>query len=787
MLVSENAASGEWQNRISALDLPPDVPQSGGMFGNGSEPVAGCSVDEWFTPGRFAALLAVLVAAAYPEILTGQGAFFHRDFALFGYPLAFYHRESFWRGEIPLWNPLNYCGLPFLAQWNTMALYPLSLFYLLLPLSWSLGIFCLAHFFWGGLGMYFLAYRWTGNRFAAAAAGLVFSFNALTLNCLAWSHITATLSWLPWVVLTTECAWHGGTRQMLTAALVGTMQMLTGTPEVILLTWVLLAALFAGEMIQAPVGRGRMTARFVMVVLWVAGLATAQLLPFLDLLAHSQRDKGFADSLWPMPAWGWANFVVPLYRMYRTSLGAYAQPDQYWIPSYYPGVGVLALALLAVGLVRRRLVWLLGALTVLCSLLALGHHGPVYSGLRKVVPGLGFMRYPVKFVILPIVVLPLLAATFLARCAEGPLAEWLRQRRRLVMLGTGLLVVIGGLIWSAFHYPLRGASAETAAQSGVTRAAFLVVILLGVVAWRQIRRPRWEKPVRVALLLLLWLDAMTAGPRPNPAAPPWVYEPDLARKELHLEPVPSVGESRVMLNADAEVSLSIVPMTNAANQVLYSRMALYGNANLLDHIPKVVGMYSLFLRESGDILAVLLGQPQPPAGLADFLAVSHINQPGKATEWQCRPTHLPWVTAGQKPVFADPAATLAALAAPDFDPRQTVYLPMEARALVTVSNASPARISVREFSAHKVRLEIEASKPALVVIAQSFYHNWRAWVAGRPARLLRANHAFQALEIPAGRHQVALIYQDRVFHCGSLISLIAAAVWVVLGIRDRRK
>src|SRR5207253_8580621 len=59
--------------------------------------------------------------------------------------LAFHHRESFWRGEVPLWNPLNDCGVPFLAQWNTIVLYPGSLFYLLLPLSWSLGVFCLAH------------------------------------------------------------------------------------------------------------------------------------------------------------------------------------------------------------------------------------------------------------------------------------------------------------------------------------------------------------------------------------------------------------------------------------------------------------------------------------------------------------------------------------------------------------------------------------------------------------------------------------------------------------------
>jgi hypothetical protein len=68
---------------------------------------------------------------------------------------------------MPLWNPLNNCGMPFLAQWNTLSLYPLSLIYLLLPMPWSLGIFCLAHLFLAGMGMYYLAFRWTGHRLAA--------------------------------------------------------------------------------------------------------------------------------------------------------------------------------------------------------------------------------------------------------------------------------------------------------------------------------------------------------------------------------------------------------------------------------------------------------------------------------------------------------------------------------------------------------------------------------------------------------------------------------------------
>src|SRR5688572_1986041 len=91
----------------------------------------------WLTTGRFVMILAGLIFIAYPQVVLGFHSFVWRDYGLFGYPLAYYHRECFWRGEIPLWNPYNNFGIPYLAQWGTLVLYPGSLIYLLLPLPWS--------------------------------------------------------------------------------------------------------------------------------------------------------------------------------------------------------------------------------------------------------------------------------------------------------------------------------------------------------------------------------------------------------------------------------------------------------------------------------------------------------------------------------------------------------------------------------------------------------------------------------------------------------------------------
>ena len=310
--------------------------------------------------------------------------------------------------------------MPFLAQWNTLALYPLSLIYLLLPLTWSLSFFCLAHLFWGGLGMYFLTYRWTHHRLAAGVAGVSFAFNGLTLNFLMWPSHVATFSWLPWVLWLGQRAYREGGKALVWATLAGAMQMLAGGPETILVTWLLLMVLACGDWVHEKGQRGRLVLRFLGMGFLVALVCAVQLLPFLGLLAHSQRGSSFGSADWAMPASGWANFLVPLFRTTPTSQGLFTQPGQYWTSSYYAGIGTVLLVAVAVWRVRDWRVRFLAGLLALSLVLALGNSGLLYRWMRLCIPALGFVRYPVKFVILILAVAPPLAAFGFSALASKP-------------------------------------------------------------------------------------------------------------------------------------------------------------------------------------------------------------------------------------------------------------------------------------------------------------------------------------------------------------------------------
>src|SRR5947209_4036636 len=190
-----------------------------------------------------------------------------------------------------------------------MTLYPGSLIYLLLPLPWSLSFFCLAHLFLAGLGMYFLAFRWTTNHFAAAVAGVAFAFNGLTLNCLMYPNNIAALGLMPWVVLQMETGWRQGGRALVWASLLGAVQMMSGAPEIILFTWFIIFILGIGKWTAKEMTLKPLFARTGLIFGLVLCLSAAQLLPFIDLLAHSERGSKSALGAGAMPVWGWINLV----------------------------------------------------------------------------------------------------------------------------------------------------------------------------------------------------------------------------------------------------------------------------------------------------------------------------------------------------------------------------------------------------------------------------------------------------------------------------------------------
>ena len=323
-------------------------------------------------------------------------------------------------------------------------------------------------------------------------------------------------------------------------------------------------------------------------------------------------------------------------------------------------------------------------------------------------------------------------------------------------------------------------------QNGLGRFLFLTAILglLVLEAWRRkaetsssndrgwiSRAANLQNVCAFGLLLALWGDVMTHAPRQNPTVQRSVYE----EKLVQMDPRPAAGESRALVSRYASEKMHSTFLADQYEDFTFHRSGLVANCNLLEQIPKVDGFYSLYLRHERPV-RLLLYTEHYSKPLADFAGVAQENAPGKVMEWQPRPGYMPFVTAGQKPVFLDGPFSLNALTNATWNPRETVFLPLAAEGQLQVTNRAEARILSSTYTIHRQQCQIEAHESALVVFSQAYYSPWKAYVNGKPARIWQANHAFQAIEVPAGISDVKMIYEDHLFQLGAIISLATASL-----------
>ncbi|MCB0247325.1 MAG: YfhO family protein, partial [Anaerolineae bacterium] len=161
-------------------------------------------------------------------------------------------REAISTGQLPLWNPHLFTGVPFLAAGQHSALYPLSFVFYILPLPLAYGVFTWLQLAVAALGMYVLGRALRLGRAASAFAGLAYAFSGFFVVSVVFTMIIAAAAWLPWLLACIEIiirkqeekgdVAYSPIPYVLGGAVVLGLQALAGHPEIVVIT--LLAAGF---------------------------------------------------------------------------------------------------------------------------------------------------------------------------------------------------------------------------------------------------------------------------------------------------------------------------------------------------------------------------------------------------------------------------------------------------------------------------------------------------------------------------------------------------------------
>jgi hypothetical protein len=765
-----------------------------------------------------AALLALPLLMFRSLLFRGE-ALFERDIHLDWYTQA----ESFVRAASngwPLWDPSFSFGQPLLADPSAMVAYPFTWLNLVVRPWTYYTLLVVGHLMSGAAGTYLLGRKLGLSAWGAFLAGAVWVLSGPTLSLANLWHHFASASWIPWVLLAAEQTL--ATRRPRHALLWGgamAAQIVAGSSEVCAMTGLLVGLLACAHVEwRRPLAQGNraLAGLGLLGIAFALGLSAIQWLPTVEVARRSARwelgrearvfwsvhPKRLIQLAWPV---SWND--VPLTPARRAELFSGREP---FLFSHYLGLPVLGLVG-ACALAAHRRVLLLALALAAALLVALGRHGFAYDAVVRLVPPLGIFRYPEKLLIVTSVLWALLAGIgFDAWLAPG------RVPRRFWVVVVGPLVVAVALSMAWLAVPpsrdsLLGLLAPQAGRVLGAAAATLGVLLVAL--WRA-RRENAGALLPFAVAGLVVVDLARASSFLNPSVPASFYQIrpptlEVLRQDDHrrlyvAEYLSSPGKSEQRLgraepyrvaryvdgwdpraSAALAMRLYLVPPAAGAwglegSYEIDARGLYPSPLAALTRVALATEGQPVFTRllQLGAVgKALALGPLQEdltPLGRYDALLVDPVRV------FQV-PQALPRAYVVGTARVAPDREALARLVDPAFEPAREVVIASGPEASAGAAFSGSCRIE--ELAGDRARLTAELSEPGYVVLVDAFDPGWRARVDGDPEPVLRANVAFRAVRVPAGRHTIEYRYwPDTLWPALCMTSL---ALLVALGVLAR--
>jgi hypothetical protein len=385
------------------------------------------------------AVVLLFVVLAFGQLL-GRRALAGYDVANYSLPNRVPVARALLSGHIPLWDPYRFGGVPLLASPPAAVLYPLS--WPLLPLSPDRAeeVARVLHVAIAALGAYAFARRALET---SAVSGVVAAI-AFGLGGFLHAHIghieqTTALAWLPWALLATDRSlaaprFGEALRPLIGLGFALALCGLAGHPQYLHMGIALVAAYAA--MTARP---WRRSPRVLVGVALGLALAAAQLLPAWSLSLHSMRAGGlsFLEA---------AALSLPRREAMTAFLPDYFGPVRLGPVEFWAWVPWSVLFLAGAALAQKspgRKVWTLAILAVLGWLLALGSGTPLFRIAYELLPGTNLFRVPARWLLIPSLALPLLAAAGVESILR---AEPSSRRKALVLFAVAALAATGALL-----------------------------------------------------------------------------------------------------------------------------------------------------------------------------------------------------------------------------------------------------------------------------------------------------------------------------------------------------
>jgi hypothetical protein len=776
-------------------------------------------------------LLLVFTLVAVWNLVSG-GTVVGKDTVTQYYAWFSYLGDRLSSGDIPAWNPYQFSGAPFAADplsgWTYL---PAMILFTILPVSTAAGSYLFVHLLLAGIFTYALARVLGINVAGALLASVAYEFNGFMYwRNVCCSPYASVMTWLPLAVLGAELAirssrwpdrglWWGVGGLALS-------QVLAAWPgQGSYYALLALGSYVAYRTLLFPPGnvrgiRGRALGLLLHgggVLLFGFGLAAAGILPRLEYQTLSSLAGGYANIEGVRAAWGgwtaedWKRLLVP--------------------GLVYPGLATLALALAAPLVARGRHATPYFVVLVLCTLILAGKDvTPLHRVLYHLIPGFEWIHPhgPARIKMILYLGFAILAGATLSR-----LGEWGRAAKILIALPvlTSLsLVAIGtSLTTGVVQGPLLGDPGIT-----IPAASLLALVAANVCAVVYALSPSWRRSAAFLMVLVVFVDLFVAdraiiAERATANVGKALVRIDLTR---YYEPTGAAKFLRSETEDAPARYFGFGPHQHGEKRSFHynnwfaerdTTALLASNLGTPSRLQSIQGYNAVHIARYDEYIEALNGRSQGyhdtdvvPEGLDSrlldllnvrYMIVPAVAQPEQSVLRELKDTYptvysndrvdvlenrdaLPraWIVHSAKRVAQ--TETLKLLNSGEVDPRLTALLEDSPPNLSRPDDASADLALVKTYEADRISLRASTGAPGLLMLSESYYPAWKAYVDGRPVPLYVADHVLRAVPVPAGEHTVELRYESWSLRVGLAVSLISYLVLIALavaGTRRRRK
>lgn len=706
-----------------------------------------------------------------------KASFKQGDFSAQFVAFGAYQYARFTDGEIPLWNPHNNSGLPFLADTQAAVFYPprwLTLIGARLAGGWSyhaLELEAILHVLFYTLALYGWLHAQTRHRWGALSAAIVGGYGGYLSGYppLQLALLEAGV-WLPmvmWALWLTH-ARKQPTYDLLAGVALG-MSWLAGHPQTSwFLTYLAIAySLFLSWQPSLKATLTRSAAQVVRLGTVTFGVTAVSFLPGIDyLLAAARNGFGYASKGNGFP-------LADVFQLlYPTVMSAFSP--------LYIGVVGLWLAAAALVSVRQRQVWFWGGVALFGLLLSFGDNAPLFPALYNLLPGLRYFRGQERAAYLVANSLAVLVAYGVAYGLSRPQAHT-RPLRALAWLS--------GTAWALVMLLALGFPQEY--QRLTTPFTLTFAVVCGAWAWSQraIITPRWQALLVVLLTLELFTVNMGAPTNydnrpPQDQVPfnaPALVQPILNAQAQQTAPVRIDGFRGVGGNYASLYGLydarGISPLF--FDGLYQLQQAPFADLNTFELNPRFWELNAVQYVYSGyDVLPIASEIIAQGADIYGTVYLHELQDPRPFAQLIYR----------ADTVDSD-AFARALLADARYQPRENIILHSAPTLPLPATPPTGGSAQVSHFTPEQFSIAINTPTNALLSLAHPHARGWQATLNGQPVALLRAYGGFSAVEIPDGEHTLTLTYAPLPYRIGAALTgatwLSLAAIALYLSIRRR--